>query len=127
MVCALCVLQVSLQLAAHVKGLMGSRQRKNRKSHRTALAEVEQLCEEHELRRGVPVAAALKECVVCMMAPRAVRFGCGHALCCEDCADELVKRGDVCPTCRCEIAIAARGDKIGYEETFAAMSRPYDA
>ena len=31
---------------------------------------------------------------------------------------KLVKRGDVCPTCRCAITIADRGGHIGVEQTF---------
>ena len=61
-------------------------------------------------RPGIAAAADVKECVICMANPRAARFGCGHAFCCADCADELVmlvkraRGGDVCPTCRCAIA-----------------------
>ena len=111
---------VSLKLAGLIKGLMGARQRRNRMSHHAALADLEKLADEHELRPGIAAAPDVKECVVCMVNPRATRFGCGHALCCAHCADELVKRGDVCPTCRCTITIADRGGHIGVEQTFAA-------
>ncbi|KAJ8611271.1 hypothetical protein CTAYLR_004135 [Chrysophaeum taylorii] len=36
------------------------------------------------------------ECVVCLAAPRAVAFGCGHLCCCENCGKNLAD----CPVCR---------------------------
>lgn len=42
-----------------------------------------------------------KECIICLDAPRATRFDCGHACCCIDCAGVLLARADPrCPTCR---------------------------
>jgi len=40
----------------------------------------------------------LSECILCMDAPRQVRFGCGHTVCCRDCLPQLL--GLPCPTCR---------------------------
>ena len=83
--------------------------------------DLEALAYEYELRPGVTSAPEEKECIICMVSPHSVRFGCGHAICCDDCADQLVTRGDVCPTCRCAITIAARGGRIAVEQTFAAI------
>mmetsp|Transcript_35693 Transcript_35693/g.89154 ORF Transcript_35693/g.89154 Transcript_35693/m.89154 type:complete len:626 (-) Transcript_35693:459-2336(-) len=46
------------------------------------------------------VEAVRRECVVCMNAPSAVRFGCGHMVACANCAQILDVRGDSCPVCR---------------------------
>ena len=52
---------------------------------------------------------------------RAVRFRCGHCLCCERCADALVQRADGCPSCRTPIEIVgARGAHLAAESTFIA-------
>ena len=49
---------------------------------------------------------------------RSVRFACGHALVCEECANMLVRRKDKCPTCRTDIVIASRGPQIAKQATF---------
>ena len=63
-------------------------------------------------------------CIVCLDKPRATRFGCGHACCCNDCARTLkampsiaLPNGErvpqaVCPTCRAPIVWIAK-DLIG--------------
>ena len=48
----------------------------------------------------------------------AVRFSCGHSLCCDACADALVRRSAPCPSCCASLAIVARGAQIGLEQTF---------
>jgi hypothetical protein len=45
-------------------------------------------------------AAGEEKCVVCLNVRRAVRFGCGHLVACETCAQTLHSRGDPCPYCR---------------------------
>ena len=49
---------------------------------------------------GASTAQAGEVCVICTDAPRAVVFGCGHALCCRSCAEELQRRRLPCPVCR---------------------------
>jgi hypothetical protein len=44
-------------------------------------------------------AVEVKECEICMAAPRRVRFKCGHCVCCEACSTKLNK----CPNCRKKI------------------------
>ena len=84
-----------------------------------ALAAVERIAAEHHVRPGIAVAQEAKECVVCMAAARAVRFGCGHAACCEECAAELQRRRQPCPSCRAPIAsVSDRGAHVGHEATF---------
>ena len=59
------------------------------------------------LTQLTPVAAALavapeeerrSTCRICLSAPRAVTFHCGHYLCCVECATQLLEQP--CPTCR---------------------------
>lgn len=61
--------------------------------------------QEQQARSEAPaVAAAPRECVICMDRPRTVVFqhpnGVRHALCCADCAAQLEGGGLPCPTCR---------------------------
>ena len=110
----------ALALAEIVKGLVGPRLRRNRLPLTTALTGVEALAQTADVRAGVAVPPDVRECVVCMSAPRAVRFGCGHSICCGECADALVARGDVCPGCRCPLRIVMRGEHLATEQTFVA-------
>jgi len=46
-----------------------------------------------------------KTCVICLDRPRTsilihIRTGAGHNICCEECANELVKKKQPCPICR---------------------------
>ena len=52
---------------------------------------------------GAGAAAVVEErvCVICLDAPREVRFDCGHATTCEACTAELMEdRNPRCPQCR---------------------------
>lgn len=40
------------------------------------------------------------DCMVCMGAKRAVRFDCGHLVCCQSCSEALMARNETCPVCR---------------------------
>ena len=101
----------------------------------TALTTLEDLCEDANLRPGVSdtsdtgassssgpdagmdgeEATGPKECVICMSAPRELRFACGHLACCAECTDALcategqrcpyVTRGFQLPTC-CTLPLA---------------------
>ena len=55
-------------------------------------------------------AAAPKACVVCMEALRAVRFTCGHCVCCDGCAKKWRAAGGGCPSCRKPMVVVQRGD-----------------
>lgn len=60
-----------------------------------------------------------RQCVVCLSAPRFVRFGpCKHAACCLDCANTLKANGNPCPLCRKPIqAFLEQGVSIGQQRT----------
>ena len=59
----------------------------------------------------------LKECVVCLSAPRETRFDCGHACCCAACSAVLLAQPNAsCPNCRAPIQGCRGGpDAIGVE------------
>lgn len=91
-----------------------------------ALERVERVADRVGLRPGLAIEASgatARECVVCMVEPRAVRFGCGHACCCSACAAQLQSReaqGERrCPTCRSAIRVVLDvGDHVACEKTF---------
>ena len=92
----------------------------------TALSQLEALCT--ELSDEVPVGLVLpqeeqgdeRECVVCMVAPRAARYRCGHCVACEACTLQLER----CPSCRvAPIEVVARGATLAFEESFVATPR----
>jgi len=58
------------------------------------------------LRMGqVQVAINPKDCVVCMVNPRNMTFGCGHHCTCHDCSQKIT----TCPICRAVIDKSNRG------------------
>ena len=67
-----------------------------------------------------------RQCVVCLERPRYVRFApCGHATCCEECAEKLMAPDmpRTCPLCRTRIAtIRERGPWIALEATALSIS-----
>ena len=66
---------------------------------------------------GPSPAQAQRECVVCMDAPCNTRLRpCMHSLLCEECAEVLVVRRQLCPTCRASIE---RFDVGEFSTTFA--------
>jgi hypothetical protein len=55
--------------------------------------------------------------VVCMAAPRGTRLRpCCHALLCEPCAADQLRRGNKCPHCRAEVE---RYEEGAFDATFA--------
>ena len=54
-----------------------------------------------------------RECVVCCERPREVRFGCGHAVSCNQCASQLTD----CPICR--TPILALNESMGFNTNVA--------
>lgn len=65
-----------------------------------------------------------RECVVCMAAPRSVRFTCGHAVCCESCAFSLLRAGHPCPTCRGVVEMLPTSSAVGSQPTYVQQRRP---
>ena len=49
-------------------------------------------------RAGLTLVINPKDCVVCMDAAREVAFGCGHFVCCAECAAN-VQAAQSCPAC----------------------------
>ena len=99
-----------------------------------AVAALEDLAEDANLRPGVsdasekPVAA--KECMICMSAPREVRYACGHLTCCKECTDALLATEgqrcpqNMCPTCRARIVVIGTGSNLAFEATFVQQACP---
>jgi hypothetical protein len=92
--------------------------RKQRMGLDEALAMLEELSTNWQVRLGTLVSDSAFECIVCMAEPRAVRFVCGHCTCCEACANNLVARGASCPSCRCRIRIVERGPQLNEASSF---------
>ena len=109
---------VAVDVAGLVRGMVVPRVRANRFPLEQALERLVGLADAAELPPGVSAAPQLRECVCCMVEPRAARFRCGHCMCCESCADALQQRGDGCPVCRVPIVIAGRGVHLAGEKTF---------
>ena len=98
-----------------------------------ATTAIEDLADDANLRPGMAEEASvdereaagtlLKECVICMAAPRSVRFACGHMLCCEDCTEDLINAvaqtswgaQNKCPSCRARIVVADAPLATGHE------------
>ena len=78
------------------------------------------------MRPGVSVVNEERECVVCLVAPRDTRFGCGHSVCCAHCAAALQAQGArmaVCPVCRVRIrTVAERGAHLAQAPTFVELA-----
>ena len=65
-----------------------------------------------------------RECVICMSEPREVRFSCGHAVCCRQCAESLLALGHPCPTCRSsDITTADVGVAVNVQPTYVQQRR----
>jgi len=116
---------VAEQALEIVRGLMWGQTPSRRTKLSEALSRLEDLANAQGLRPGLTDAADdNRSCVICMSAPRSVRFGCGHALCCtvNGCAAAILRRG-VCPNCRVPISsVADEGDHIALEHTFVAIN-----
>lgn len=102
----------------------------------SAVAALEALADEAHLMAGVSDAddsrrsAHQKECMICMAAPRSVRYACGHLTCCADCTQMLLfTEGErcpqnMCPTCRARIVVLGTGTDLAYEATFVQQACP---
>lgn len=111
---------MSEALTRLVVGLAWRRTARSRMRLTDALHQLEEMADASSTRPGI--AATLdspRECVVCMGAPRATRFRCGHCVCCEACTAQLQR----CPSCRvAPIHVVARGEGLAFEETFVAAA-----
>ena len=124
-----------MQLVQMIVGLTKGRQLRARTPLEQVASELERCAEAANVRAGLAHAssggggggtdgrdgaAAPRECTVCMAEPRAVRFMCGHMVCCEQCTDELMSRRgqNTCPACRTRIVVAARGAHLAAQHTF---------
>ena len=86
-----------------------------------ALTQLVALAEDTNIRPGITdFAQHVRECVVCMLEPRAIRFGCRHACVCEACAAELQHCNGRCPNCRALIRSVQHGTEIANQPTFIA-------
>ena len=111
--------EVAIEATKIVVGLSWVRTTRRRLSLTDALLRLEQLATDVDVRTGIADMPQLaRECVVCMLRPRAVRFGCGHSSTCAECAAELQQRHSPCPNCRVLIRIMHRGENIANEPTF---------
>jgi len=109
---------VATGLAAVVVGLAMEQFKEDRLPLPEALAELEALAQSFgvdEAASRAPLLAEeraarqpLAECLICLDAPREMRLGCGHAICCERCLPQLSE----CPTCR-QTIIRGEAKRLG--------------
>ena len=80
-----------------------------------------------DMRRANPLPPP-KMCIICEESPRATRFGCGHACCCQECTQRLMAMAEPrCPTCRAPVtklstgggSIGALGVSVARQPTYA--------
>ena len=111
--------EVAIEATKIAVGLAWVRSARRRLPLADALLRLEQLATDADVRAGIADASQfVRECVVCMVRPRAVRFGCGHSSACTECAEELQQRRSRCPNCREQIRIMYRGTHVANEPTF---------
>ena len=109
---------VATGLAAVVVGLAMEQFKEDRLPLPDALAELEALAQSFgvdEAASRAPLLAEeraarqpLAECLICLDAPREMRLGSGHAICCERCLPQLSE----CPTCR-QTIIRGEAKRLG--------------
>ena len=109
---------VATGLAAVVVGLAMEQFKEDRLPLPEALAALEALAQSFgvdEAASRAPLLAEeraarqpLAECLICFDAPREMRLGCGHAICCERCLPQLSE----CPTCR-QTIIRGEAKRLG--------------
>jgi hypothetical protein len=77
------------------------RSRERRITLSTALQRLQQLVDAHPTPEKVQEDLVERECMMCLSAPRHVRFGCGHSALCRGCAEPFMLRAaPICLICR---------------------------
>ena len=126
---------VTMRLAELIVGLVCGGLRR-RMPFEKVVTRLEELAEDANLRPGVSDADVpqmplrARECVICMAAPRNVRFACGHLTCCTDCTNSLLATENqrlpqnMCPTCRARIVVIGSGPELAFEATFIQQPGP---
>ena len=109
---------VAVELAGIVLGLSWRRTLRARMPLAEALSKLEALSDASDTRPGIAATpTGPRECVVCMVEHRAVRYRCGHCICCEACTAQLER----CPSCRvAPIHVVARGAALAFEDSFVS-------
>jgi len=112
----------SRQVATEVLGVALDLTKPARGSRITVSAareRLQRLADAHLPRAAAPVGE--RECVVCMSAPRQVRFQCGHSQLCRGCSDTYMqRRTPTCTMCRAPVTRAGliMSDGVALEDTF---------
>jgi len=99
-----------------------TRNRDNRITVRQAKERLQSLTDEH-LPPAPPAHQIVeRECILCMSAPRHVRFECGHSALCQGCLDPFMQSTPrpVCPHCRSPVTRGGvlASDAVASENTF---------
>ena len=107
-------------------GLVKTDPRARRMTVPDARARLQVLVESH-LRPADAPDTVERECVVCMSAPRALRFSeCGHSALCRGCAGQFMQRArPICPYCRTAVSQQEliESDDVAREPTFVRPLR----
>ena len=86
------------------------------------LVALQQLISEVHQRTRLTADVLGEPCVVCADAPRAVRYKCGHCVCCESCSKRWQAARGGCPVCRKPIVVAEVGPALARERSFVEPS-----
>ena len=77
------------------------RSRERRMTLSTALQRLQQLVDAYPAQEQVQEGLVERECMMCLSAPRHVRFGCGHSALCRGCAEPfMLWAAPICLICR---------------------------
>ena len=109
---------VAIELHKVARDLI-KRNRSRRITITAARQRLESLVEAH--LQPAPADALERECILCMSAPRHVRFECGHSAMCRSCVVAFMQRArPVCPHCRRRVTQAGLivSDDVAHEDTF---------
>ena len=109
---------VAIEMHKVAMGLV-KRNRIRRITITAAHQRLESLVEAH--LQPAPADALERECILCMSAPRHVRFECGHSAMCRSCVVAFMQRArPVCPHCRRRVTQAGLivSDDVAREDTF---------
>ena len=116
----------------HKVGLdLVNRNRARRITLSTALQRLEQLVDANPAPALEPEVVVERECMMCLSAPRHVRFGCGHSALCRGCCFGLfMPQATAPPRPVCRRPVVQEGlivsDDVVREVTFVRPVRSYD-